>query len=152
MTEYTESGIFIERDHLKAIHKMYDKDSPDFSCLVTDYVKGLLCSEELFNLKAGTNWAIFSGDSDWLSELLQKHSIQEIFNRVLPFPRAGRNGCRPEIFLTAYADVVATSSQGEVVWIKGTEEIAPEQIKKELNDIKSGRVVAFSLSFPTSAT
>lgn len=151
MTQYTEADLKIYSSSVEVIHKIYDKDPLDFSSLVIQYTQGFLHSENNFNLKIIGRWAVFSSELDWLGELLQKFSIKEIFNRVLPFPLAGRNSCRPEIFLTAYADVVATSSQGEVVWIKGTEEMIPEQIKKELNDIKSGRVVAFSLPFATSA-
>lgn len=150
MTQYTEADLNIYSSSVEVIHKLYGKDPLDFSSLVVQYTQGFLHSENNFTLKILGRWAIFSSDSDWLGELLQKFSMKDIFNRVLPFPSAGRNSCRPEIFLTAYANVVVTSSNGEVSWIKGTEEMAPEPIKKELNDIKFGRVVAFSLPFGTS--
>ncbi len=150
MRQYTGADLYIYSSSVEVIHKLYDKDPPDFSELIELYTMAIWLTEIYFERKIIGKWAVFHSEIDWLIELLQKFSIQEIFNRVLPFMRAGRNGCRPEIFLTAYADVVATGSQGEVVWIKGTEEMAPEHIKKKLLDKKSGRVVAFSLPFVIS--
>ena len=92
------------------------------------------------------NWWIIAGINDWLS--YKNLSINDLFNKLIPFPEMGQECHRSEILLTAFADNIFTVLDKSFRWITPKIEI-PIEIENWLRNNNYVRVIAFSMSTST---
>jgi hypothetical protein len=90
-------------------------------------------------------WWSISAERDWLVQTDGAPSLWNFYN-IVHFPQVGREACRSEILLTAFADVLVTrGAEGELIWISGDKNQwrLPEEINDSLSRPQIGRIVLF---------
>lgn len=88
------------------------------------------------------DWWLVASPQDWLA-LDASTSVAEAFNRIRPFPTAGRNAMRAEVLLSAFADDVAVYGADGRTVVKGCEDGFPELEAVIQGRLDRHRVVAF---------
>ncbi len=76
----------------------------------------LLVSEQCVVRCLG-DWWIVGSDVNWIQH--PTHSVEDLFQRVVPDPRQGRHSMRAEVIVGAFASRVALVAAGEQRCIKG---------------------------------
>jgi hypothetical protein len=99
---------------------------------------GVVGIDELYTHKIA-GWWLIEGN-DWLP----MSDVHEVFGRFLQFREAGINAHRMEVFLTAFAQVVVTSLDGDVTVIKDDVNRAPQATERFAERFAhSKRVIVF---------
>lgn len=100
------------------------------------------------------DWWIVSAATDWLIQSEGSVSLWN-FTHIVHFPQKGREACRSEILLTAYAEAVITAGRtSELAWIVGNPDRStlPARILERLSKQTVGRLVAFQMADEKAAS
>ena len=73
-------------------------------------------------------WWFVASEFDWLARSRSHDSAIELFETMLPFPEQSPTGHRPEIYVTAFAEVAYFRIGDAVTWLRG------EDTSEELPD------------------
>lgn len=154
MTEYSKESLHIITDSISVLRRFLSRD-PHFvsklsaSYLAAEFVRDLVLTGSIpIHVDMIDEWWIVRSDKDWLTQPDGSVSLWN-FHHVVPLPEAGREACRGEALLTAFADVVVTrGATDEVTWITGdgSRWVLPNEILDQFTQLKSGRIVAFRYS------
>lgn len=111
------------------------------SCLVGDILT--LSKHWAYALHSGDWWLVASED-DWIGRIVGS-SVQDYFNKILPFPEAGQNAMHSGILLTAFAKDVTTFDEVSTRVIRG--EADPSEPESKVREAPRGwkRAIAFSI-------
>lgn len=108
--------------HIQKYPQMYiGSNELNAQYLVTE----LLTDAKLLGIKEAeyfsfANWHLIKAESNWIiKNTLGITLIEDIFNRIIPFPEAGVNSIRSEVIITAFASDVFVWYQESLTVIKG---------------------------------
>jgi hypothetical protein len=96
-------------------------------------------------------WWFVSSAKDWLIDSTGSVTMWN-FSHIVHLPEAGREACRSEIFLTAFADAVVTRGGTEdIIWIVGDPDRwpLPEEFAEHFSRPVPGRSIAFRWAPPS---
>src|ERR1051326_1610485 len=154
MAKYTEASLHLITDTIATLRRLLSQDPQFISRLSASYLAGELARLLVWTgavpvrIDVVDGWWIIRSDKDWLAQTDGSVSLW-YFHHIVWFPEAGREACRSEALLTAFADVVVTrGATDEVTWITGdgSRWVLPNEILDQFTQLKSGRIVAFRYS------
>lgn len=91
------------------------------------------------------DWWMVSSAEDWLARE-NNFTIEETFKNIVPLVGGGLEASRREILLTAFASVVFTKKDKDVLWVAGASQENGTELETCLSAIPdSHRVVGFKL-------
>jgi hypothetical protein len=90
------------------------------------------------------DWLLVAADVDWMNKNAQT-GVNDLFNRIIPFPQAGVNSMRSEVLVSAFADDVFTADANGHEIVKGQ---APKdtEVYRAAKEENWARVVAFRIA------
>jgi hypothetical protein len=120
MPEYSASDIQIEMDYVSLIRRTFGPTTRTAQELIGNLVRNLVLTKSLpLRVDLIDGWWTGSSEIDWLVETDGCITFRS-FTYVVHFPLAGREACRSEILLTAFADAVVTRGEdAELEWFAG---------------------------------
>lgn len=80
----------------------------------------LVLGSKFATVKCIDNWWVVSAEIDWLSiGGASRTDFKSLFNRMIPFPEAGVNSIRSEVFAGVYSSVILLGGTAGSILIKG---------------------------------
>jgi hypothetical protein len=107
MTKFDASDLHILTDGVATIRRVF---GPNVSAqqIASMLTRDLIVMNAVpLRVHHIDTWWVISSAKDWLVQPDGSVSLRN-FTQIIPFPDAGREACHSEIFLTAFADAVAT--------------------------------------------
>jgi len=141
---YTEKDIQVLTDSVGFVRRNPDMflrlGEPNIHDFVENIVStALLLGANKINVIKHDEWMFISSNVDWT-----KNDERDAFSRILPFPEAGVNSCRPEVILVAFCtSVLFKTKHSGIREINCGEPLG--NIKQVLDDLDSEAILAFKL-------
>jgi hypothetical protein len=154
MTENDTGPLQLIGDSVSTIRRLWGSREDFLSRLSAPFLAVQLVSDLIItgyvplSVDYVDGWSIVSSEKDWLVQPDGSVSLWN-FHHVVHFPQVGREACRSEILLTAFADAVVTAyGQDAATWIVGSPDEYPFtlSVQERFRPHEYGRTVAIKLS------